>query len=128
MTNMEFLSKLIGDSAIDTWTSWETQEINNLPSLEKLPANVNPYKFLYLSYEGIIILLDNKSLEENPNLAQKCSEIPIQRSANMGRGILGSNHLGLTILKSIDGLSSNTNSSLWICIYKNIVLNLHCKK
>ena len=70
MTNMEFLSKLIGDSAIDTWTSWETQEINNLPSLEKLPANVNPYKFLYLSYEGIIILLDNKSLEENPNLAK----------------------------------------------------------
>lgn len=71
MTNMEFLSKLIGDSAIvDTWTSWETQEINNLPSLEKLPANVNPYKFLYSSYQGIIILLDNKSLEENPNLAK----------------------------------------------------------
>ena len=70
MTNMEFLSKLIGDSAIDTWTSWETQEINNLPSLEKLPANVNPYKFLYSSYERIIILLDNKYLEENPNLAK----------------------------------------------------------
>ena len=125
MTNMEFLSKLIGDSAIDTWTSWETQEINNLPSLEKLPANVNPYKFLYSSYQGIIILLDNKSLEENPNLAKNAPEIPIQRSANMGRGILGSNPLGLTILKSIDGLSSNTNSSLWICIYKNNVVNLH---
>lgn len=125
MTNMEFLSKLIGDSAIDTWTSWETQEINNLPSLEKLPANVNPYKFLYSSYQGIIILLDNKSLEENPNLAKKCSEIPIQRSANMGRGILGINPIGLTILKSIGGLSSNTNSSLWICIYKNKALNLH---
>lgn len=125
MTNMEFLSKLIGDSAIDTWTSWETQEINNLQSLEKLPTNVNPYKFLYSSYQGIIILLDNKSLEENPNLAQKCSEIPIQWSANMGRGILGSNPLGLTILKSTDGLSSNTNSSLWICIYANKALNLH---
>lgn len=70
MTNMEFLSKLIGDSAIDTWTSWETPEINNLPSLEKLPANVNHYKFLYSSYQGIIILLDNKSLEEKPNLAK----------------------------------------------------------
>lgn len=70
MTNMEFLSKLIGDSEIDTWTYRETQEINNLPSLEKLPANVNPYKFLYSSYERIIILLDNKYLEENPNLAK----------------------------------------------------------
>lgn len=70
MTNMEFLSKLIGDSEIDTLTYRETQEINNLPSLEKLPANVNPYKFLYSSYEGIIILLDNKYLEENPNLAK----------------------------------------------------------
>lgn len=70
MTNMEFLSKLIGDSAIDTWTSLETPEINNLPSLEKLPANVNHYKFLYSSYQGIIILLDNKSLEENHNLAK----------------------------------------------------------
>lgn len=70
MTNMEFLSKLIGDSEIDTWTYRETQEINNLPSLEKLPANVNPYKFLYSSYERIIILLDNKYLEENPNIAK----------------------------------------------------------
>ena len=70
MTNMEFLSKLIGDPEIDTWTYRETQEINNLPSLEKLPANVNPYKFLYSSYQGIIILLDNKYLEENPNLAK----------------------------------------------------------
>ena len=70
MTNMEFLSKLIGDPEIDTWTYRETQEINNLPSLEKLPANVNPYKFLYSSYERIIILLDNKYLEENPNLAK----------------------------------------------------------
>lgn len=70
MTNMEFLSKLIGDSEIDTWTYRETQEINNLPSLEKLPANANPYKFLYSSYERIIILLDNKYLEENPNLAK----------------------------------------------------------
>lgn len=70
MTNMEFLSKLIGDPEIDTWTYRETQEINNLPSLEKLPANVNPYKFLYSSYERIIILLDNKYLEENPNIAK----------------------------------------------------------
>lgn len=70
MTNMEFLSKLIGDPEIDTWTYRETQEINNLPSLEKLPANANPYKFLYSSYERIIILLDNKYLEENPNLAK----------------------------------------------------------
>lgn len=70
MTNMEFLSKLIGYSAIDTWTCWETQKINNLPSLEKLPANVNPYKFIYSSYLGIILLLDNKSLEKNPNLAK----------------------------------------------------------
>ena len=70
MTNMEFLSKPIGDSEIDTWTYRETQEINNLPSLEKLPANVNPYKFLYSSYERIITLLDNKYLEENPNLAK----------------------------------------------------------
>ena len=70
MTNMEFLSKLIGDPEIDTWTYRETQEINNLPSLEKLPANVKPYKFLYSSYERIIILLDNKYLEENPNLAK----------------------------------------------------------
>ena len=27
MANLQFLSKLIGDSAIDTWTSLETQEV-----------------------------------------------------------------------------------------------------
>lgn len=42
----------------------------------------------------------------------------------MGRGILGSNPIGLTILKSIESLSGNTNSSLWICIYKIIVVIL----
>lgn len=42
MTNMEFLYKHIRDSAIDTWTSWETQEVYE--------TIVNNYSYLREKY------------------------------------------------------------------------------
>lgn len=66
MTNIQFLSNLLKDKALDTWTNAEKQEINNLPSFENLEPDLEPYKFIYDKYTSVIILL-NKELADCPN-------------------------------------------------------------
>lgn len=67
MTNMEFLSNLLKDKALDTWTNAEKQEINNLPSFENLEPDLEPYKFIYDKYTSVIILLNEETLADYPN-------------------------------------------------------------
>ena len=66
MTNLQFLSNLLKDKALDTWTNAEKQEINNLPSFENLEPDLEPYKFIYDKSTSVIILL-NKELADSPN-------------------------------------------------------------
>lgn len=54
MTNLQFLSNLLKDKALDTWTNAEKQEINNLPSFENLEPDLEPYKFIYDKYTNYI--------------------------------------------------------------------------
>ena len=61
MTNLQFLSNLLKDKALDTWTNAEKQEINNLPSFENLEPDSEPYKFCK------IILLNKETLADYPN-------------------------------------------------------------
>ena len=75
MTNLQFLSNLLKDKALDTWTNAEKQEINNLPSFENLEPDSEPYKFIYEPYKliydkytSIIILLNKETLADYPNL------------------------------------------------------------
>lgn len=67
MTNLQFLSNLLKDEALDTWTNAEKQEINNLPSFENLEPDLEPYKFIYDKYTGVIILLNKETLADYPN-------------------------------------------------------------
>ena len=67
MTNLQFLSNLLKDKALDTWTKAEKQEINNLPSFENLEPDSEPYKFIYDKYTSIIILLNKETLADYPN-------------------------------------------------------------
>lgn len=67
MTNLQFLSNLLKDEALDTWTNSEKQEINNLPSFENLEPDLEPYKFIYDKYTGVIILLNKETLADYPN-------------------------------------------------------------
>ena len=67
MTNLQFLSNLLKDEALDTWTNAEKQEINNLPSFENLEPDSEPYKFIYDKYTGVIILLNKETLADYPN-------------------------------------------------------------
>lgn len=67
MTNLQFLSNLLKDKALDTWTNAEKQEINNLPSFENLEPDSEPYKFIYDKYTSIIILLNKETLADYPN-------------------------------------------------------------
>lgn len=67
MTNLQFLSNLLKDKALDTWTNAEKQEINNLPSFENLEPDSEPYKFIYYKYTGVIILLNKETLADYPN-------------------------------------------------------------
>ena len=67
MTNLQFLSNLLKDKALDTWTNVEKQEINNLPSFENLELDLEPYKFIYDKYTSIIILLNKETLADYPN-------------------------------------------------------------
>ena len=66
MTNLQFLSNLLKDKALDTWTNAEKQEINNLPSFENLEPDSEPYKFIYDKYT-VIILLNKETLADYPN-------------------------------------------------------------
>ena len=67
MTNLQFLSNLLKDEALDTWTNAEKQEINNLPSFENLEPDSEPYKFIYDKYTVVIILLNKETLADYPN-------------------------------------------------------------
>ena len=67
MTNLQFLSNLLKDKALDTWTNVEKQEINNLPSFENLELDLEPYKFIYDKYTSVIILLNKETLADYPN-------------------------------------------------------------
>ena len=67
MTNLQFLSNLLKDKALDTWTNAEKQEINNLPSFENLEPDSEPYKFIYDKYTSVIILLNKETLADYPN-------------------------------------------------------------
>lgn len=67
MTNLQFLSNLLKDKALDTWTNVEKQEINNLPSFENLEPDSEPYKFIYDKYTSVIILLNKETLADYPN-------------------------------------------------------------
>ena len=53
-TNFEYLTKILKDDAIDTWTLEEQQEINNLDLSQGL------HHFLYDAYTGIITYQPNK--------------------------------------------------------------------
>ena len=66
MTNLQFLSNLLKDKALDTWTNAEKQEINNPPSFENLEPDSEPYKFIYDKYT-VIILLNKETLADYPN-------------------------------------------------------------
>ena len=67
MTNLQFLSNLLKDKALDTWTNVEKQEINNLPSFENLEPDSEPYKFIYDKYTSVIILFNKETLADYPN-------------------------------------------------------------
>ena len=67
MTNLQFLSNLLKDKALDTCTNSEKQEINNLPSFENLEPDSEPYKFIYDKYTSVIILLNEETLADYPN-------------------------------------------------------------
>lgn len=67
MTNLQFLSNLLKDKALYTWTNAEKQEINNLPSFENLEPDSEPYKFIYDKYNRVIILLNKETLADYPN-------------------------------------------------------------
>ena len=67
MTNLQFLSNLLKDKALDTWTNSEKQEINNLPSFDNLEPDLEPYTFIYDKYTSVIILLNKETLADYPN-------------------------------------------------------------
>lgn len=53
-THFEYLTKILKDDAIDTWTLKEQEEINNLDLSQGL------HHFLYDAYTGIITYQPNK--------------------------------------------------------------------
>ena len=76
MTNLQFLSNLLKDKALDTWTNAEKQEINNLPSFENLEPDSEPYKFIYDKYTRVIILLNKETLADYPNFTPGKPDYP----------------------------------------------------
>ncbi len=70
-TNFEYLTKILKDDAIDTWTLEEQQEINNLDLSQGL------HHFLYDAYTGIITYQPNKLKQVSSDIIYQSDPIII---------------------------------------------------
>lgn len=57
-TNMQILKALLNDEKLQTWTTFEEEEINNLPPLNHYTTGNEPQRFLYDDYDSLIALCE----------------------------------------------------------------------
>lgn len=60
-SNMQILSSLLQDNALNTWTQEEMDEINALPPLNHFTTGDAPQRFLYDDYQSLISYMDPDS-------------------------------------------------------------------
>lgn len=71
-SNMQILSSLLQDNALNTWTQEEMDEINNLPPLNHFTTGDTPRRFLYDDYQSLISYIDPKFREFLPEKPLYC--------------------------------------------------------
>ena len=76
---MQILSSLLQDSSLDTWTQAETDQINNLPSLNHYTTGTPNERFIYDEDESLICYVDQDPIFETPEYQEILTREPIHR-------------------------------------------------
>lgn len=63
---MEMLKVLLNDNHLDTWTSFEQEEINNLKPINEFRTGEPPREFIYDPEDSLICIKDPDNKESYP--------------------------------------------------------------
>lgn len=74
--NIDILRTLLQDKSLNTWTSEELNEINNLSPLNHYTTGDAPRRFIYDEDEGLICYVSEDPIFQTPEYQEILSQTP----------------------------------------------------
>lgn len=81
--NMQTLSFLLQDPALNCWTTEEINQINNLPPLNSFTTGNPPQRFIYDPDESLICYIDSNPIFQTPEYQEILTTEPKYRFPNI---------------------------------------------